>query len=79
MTTITLPPLPKKSTLYYKEGLKHGEASHAYGYTADQLRARDLEVARLVLKGAAKQVRDSGVCPFAIADGIAATEVKHHE
>ena len=37
--SIPLPPLPKKSTLYYKDGLKYGEASHAYGYTADQLRA----------------------------------------
>jgi hypothetical protein len=41
--------------------------------------ARDLEVAKAVLEAAAKQVRDSGVCPFAVADGIAATEVKHHE
>jgi hypothetical protein len=68
MTTITLPPLP---SIYENHAGKWIDG--------DDVRARDLEVARVVLEGAAKQVRDSGVCPFAVADGIAATEVKHHE
>jgi len=66
MAEILLPPLPKLS-------------ANKHYYSADQLRDYSLEVARLVLEGAAQQVRDSGVCPFAVADGIAATEVKHHE
>ena len=77
--TIPLPPLPKKSTLYYKEGLKHGEKSHAYGYTADQMHARDLEVARLVLKEAALLAFSKGAYAYAIAAEINALEVKHHE
>ena len=51
MTTITLPPLPKPFPAGYI-------AQTEYFYTAKQLRARDLEVARLVLEGAAKVLTD---------------------
>lgn len=45
--SITLPPLPKVDY----------DAGWHRQYTADQLRARDLEVARLVLEGAAKHIQ----------------------
>jgi hypothetical protein len=43
MTTITLPPLPEPMHGFYATPM----------YSPDQLRARDLEVARLVLEAAA--------------------------
>lgn len=46
MTIITLPPLPKEQALGWD-----------FGYTADQLRARDQEIARCVLQAAANECR----------------------
>ncbi len=56
-------------------------------YTADQLRARDIEVARRVLEGAADLVDSNAACcsgqTAAIlgsnADAIRKMEVRHHE
>jgi hypothetical protein len=59
MTTITLPPLPCVGDLAFM--------------TPEELRARDLEVARLVLEGA-EEVADA--CTAARIRNI---EVKHHE
>jgi hypothetical protein len=58
MTTITLPPLPCVGDLAFM--------------TPEELRARDLEVARLVLEGA-EEVADA--CTAARIRNI---EVKHH-
>jgi len=48
--SITLPKLPMLDL----------SRDNLYGYTADQLRARDIEVARLVLKGVAEEIRKWG-------------------
>jgi hypothetical protein len=66
MTTITLPPLPERET----DGLRHW-------YTADQLRARDLEVARVVLDAAISRARIYG--GINTSEALRALEVKHHE
>ena len=56
-----------------------------YGYTADQLRARDIEVARLVLEAAAKVCRDFHATDslsnygLVMARMIDEVEVRHHE
>jgi len=52
MTKITLPPLP--------EHLHHPELQKLDAFTREQLRARDLEVARLVLDSAAQAIRGRG-------------------
>ncbi len=69
MTTITLPPLPTHPT----NGIRQW-------WTADQLRARDLEVARMVLEGAANRAnvmaRTQEHKAMRIADAIRALEVK---
>jgi hypothetical protein len=75
MTTITLPPLPEPFPAGYI-------AQTEYFYTADQLRARDLEVARLVLEGAAQFFRENDSLLFwgsQAASHINDIEVKHHE
>ena len=80
-TTITLPPLPKPFPAGYI-------AQTEYFYTAKQLRARDLEVARLVMEGAANLCKqnaerwvDYRACYVAneCAKAISILEVKHHE
>ena len=75
--SITLPKLPMLDL----------SRDNLYGYTADQLRARDLKVARLVLKAAADLVDGNAACCSgqtaailrANADAIRALEVRHHE
>ena len=75
--SITLPPLPEPVN-------KHGFNCIQ---TLDQLRARDLEVARLVLEAAADLVdRNADHCSgqtaailWANADAIRKMEVRHHE
>ena len=74
--SITLPPLPEPVN-------KHGFNCIQ---TLDQLRARDLEVARLVLEAAAQAAqpddsyRDEWFCAKADAvKRIRALEVRHHE
>jgi hypothetical protein len=86
MTTITLPPLP----------LPHFGApwNPPMVFTEDQLRARDLEVARLVLEEAAKLCRKEAAASVIghtrkavwqaevagrCAAAVDALEVKHHE
>jgi hypothetical protein len=72
MTTITLPPLPDPDSKY---GL-------------NWIRARDLEVARLVLEGAALKCEgerrlgiddERAYYGDLMAEAIRALEVKHHE
>jgi hypothetical protein len=71
MTTITLPPLPPADEWP----------------SIDQLRARDLEVARVVLEGAANvaapklmsYMNAAGQLREKIGNDIRALEVKHHE
>ena len=85
MTTITLPPLPKHKML----GLDQYGSPTVYGWTATQLRARDEEVARLVLEGAADfcydqrsnwSVEDVGQVALENAgDAIKKLEVKQYE
>ena len=65
--SITLPPLPEPVN-------KHGFNCIQ---TLDQLRARDIEVARLVLEAAADFMKMEGFGGYAIA--IRALEVRHHE
>jgi len=73
--SITLPPLPKVDY----------DAGWHRQYTADQLRARDLEVARVVLKAAADLVDgNAAYCSGQTAailgsnaDAIRKMEVKH--
>jgi len=56
MTTITLPPLPEPDF-----ALDQGDEPCYYAHT---LRARDLEVARLVLEAAAKNCDDAAIRLF---------------
>jgi hypothetical protein len=76
MTTITLPPLPVADPELVK---RFGPPT----YTLDQLRARDLEVARVVLEGAAKCCEKKDYrhesARAEIGADIRALEVKHHE
>ena len=67
MTTITLPPLPEPVYTFDEDGNK------VFYEKAALVRARDLEVARLVLEGA-EEVADA--CTAARIRNI---EVKHHE
>lgn len=75
--SITLPKLPMLDL----------SRDNLYGYTSDQLRARDIKVARLVLKAAADLVDDnaaycSGQTAAILgsnADAIRKMEVRHHE
>ena len=62
--SITLPPLPEPSG--YDD--RHTEA---------QLRARDLEIARLVLEAAADWCKGRG--HLVTADVLRSLEVRHHE
>ena len=76
--SITLPKLPMLDL----------SRDNLYGYTSDQLRARDMEIARLVLEGAkgalvqasieAKRGTDRAVLTAA-AIIVRALEVRHHE
>jgi hypothetical protein len=69
--SITLPPLP------------HPVMNAMLGddwadlFTADQLRARDIEVARLVLEAAADWCKGRG--HLVTADVLRSLEVRHHE
>ena len=69
--TILLPPLPEPDF-----ALDQGDEPCYYAHT---LRARDLEVARVVLEGAAElsDAMDYGLGDLSKA--IRALEVKHHE
>ena len=76
--SITLPPLPK---------VDHDAGWHRQ-YTADQLRARDIEVARLVLEAAAKLCKGERLLGLdderayygeLMVDAIRKMEVRHHE
>lgn len=68
-TPILLPPLPD-------DDIEHDgyNGSYKYGHSDDQLRARDLEVARVVLEGAKNACYGS-----ASRENIAKLKVKHHE
>jgi hypothetical protein len=72
MTTITLPPLPEP---YYD----------TWPLTPDALRARDLEVARLVLEGAAQHCYKFNIqgqyslVGARLGNDLMNIEVKHHE
>ena len=77
MTTITLPPLPRPDKVYSN---RWGDGSDAtYWYSPESLRARDLEVAKAVLEGAAElsDAMDYGLGDLSKA--IRALEIKHHE
>ena len=56
---ITLPPLPEPAGTLVPPAMTAGSSWYSHGYTADQLRARDIEVARLVLEAAAKLCKGS--------------------
>jgi hypothetical protein len=71
MTTITLPPLPPTDKILKIANDTDGNIEYVHYYNSDTLRARDLEVARLVLEGA-EQVADA--CTAARIRNI---EVKH--
>jgi len=75
MTTITLPPLPD----FEGDTSPDIRDFNTKRITRAELRARDLEVARLVLEGAAKKAWTSGMCPWVVVEDIHALEVKHHE
>jgi hypothetical protein len=70
--TITLPPLPEPVYTFDEDGNK------VFYEKAALVRARDLEVARLVLEGAI-----GACCHLAQADAVShllrALEVQHHE
>jgi len=68
-TPILLPPLPEPMHGFYATPT----------YTLDQLRARDLEVARVVLEAAAQSAYRYAHVPSLISDKIRNIEVKHHE
>jgi len=76
--SITLPKLPMLDL----------SRDNLYGYTADQLRARDIEVARLVLEAAAQAASkvaaqyapgSHGHSAERAANAIRAMGVRHHE
>ena len=93
--SITLPPLPEppawmddEGDVFARQETPEMELSlPTMLYTTNQLRARDLEVARLVLKAAADLVDDNAAyCSgqtaailAANADAIRKMEVRHHE
>jgi hypothetical protein len=81
MTTITLPPLPPTDKILKIGNDIDGNIEYVYYWNSDTLRARDLEVARAVLEGAAQAARSIGnhYWPITCADAINALEVKHHE
>jgi len=64
--SITLPPLPERNPRSYKWTEREKQ----------ELRARDIEVARLVLDAAAQKARHSSEW---LADAIRKMEVRHHE
>jgi hypothetical protein len=78
-TPILLPPLPEPeyATWQYNQ---HGHAvlEKTEAYTADQLRARDLEVARCVLEAIAAWL-EPDVYGGYLVDEIRNLEIKHHE
>ena len=65
--SITLPPLPERNPRSYKWTEREKQ----------ELRARDMEIARLVLEAAADFMKMEGFGGYAIA--IRALEVRHHE
>lgn len=81
--SIPLPPLPRHDKVYSN---RWGDGSDAtYWYSPETLRARDLEVARVVLEAAANVCRD-----FAATDSLSnyglvmarlidELEFKHHD
>ena len=68
MMRITLPPLPKEQSLGWDTG-----------YTESQLRARDLEVARVVREAAANSIKGRGAGSYEFYEIIRALEFKHAE
>ena len=84
---IILPPLPEPAGTLVPPAMTAGSSWYSHGYTADQLRARDLEVARVVLKAAADLVDgNAAYCSGQTAailgsnaDAIRKMEVRHHE
>ena len=77
MTTIKLPPLPKHTML----GLDQYGSPSKYGWSANQLRARDIEVAKCVLEAAARVCDETAVdatseerMKFLTAQGVAIYE-----
>ena len=85
-TPILLPPLPEpKGTCqeYAADGTPYAEPNQQF--TADQLRARDLEVARVVLEGAAQEFDRRAppgtgfYTPDEPAEIIRNLKIKHHE
>jgi hypothetical protein len=69
---ITLPPLPKPHM--------HNFEGWPTLYSADDLRARDLEIVRIVLEGAAKVAELSHPDDWAfIGATLRNLEIKHHE
>ena len=82
---IKLPPLPEppawmndEGDVFARQETPEMELSlPTMLYTTNQLRARDLEVAQLVLEAAADFMKMEGFGGYAIA--IRALEVRHHE
>ena len=78
MTTIKFPPLPHPvnfSDIQIPGNDEFNRAHAVWGYTEDQLRARDLEVARVVLKDAIARVEAASH----MLDVLCALEVGHHD
>lgn len=76
MNKVVLPPLPEAVHGFYATPM-HGFYATPM-YTANQLRARDLEVARLVLESAENACGHLAQAD-AVAAAIRALEVRHHE
>jgi len=84
---IILPPLPEPAGTLVPPAMTAGSSWYSHGYTADQLRARDLEVARVVLKAAADLVdgnaaycsEQTAAILGSNADAIRKMEVRHAE
>jgi hypothetical protein len=88
MTTIPLPPLPPTDKILKIANDIDENIEYVHYYNSDTLRARDLEVARAVLEGAANLCKqnaerwvDYRACYVAneCAKAISILEVKHHE
>lgn len=85
---IILPPLPEPAGTLVPPAMTAGSSWYSHGYTADQLRARDIEVARLVLEAAAKLCKGERLLGLdderayygeLMVDAIRKMEVHHHE
>ena len=76
---IILPPLPEPAGTLVSPAMTAGSSWYSHGYTADQLRARDLEVAQLVLEAAAEECESMWGGRSSMSDAIRALEFHHAE